>query len=260
VTTPTSTEPARPGPVRAELRTGVAVALGVAAAGLPTGLVWFLLAPLPRLVVRSNGIFFASEGETAIAADGWFAVCAATAGLVSALVVFAVIRRARLGALVGLTVGSLLGVLVAWRLGVLLGPAPAREAAKGLAVGTRFDGPLKVSARGVLLVWPLVAVVAYFALTAGLEPPSRRRGDAAAEGADPSAGRRFPVTVLRPGYVVEEVDDLLRRVEAGRAGAEDIRAAQFTATRLHRGYDEATVDAALTSLELSLIHRDPVDG
>jgi DivIVA domain-containing protein len=252
---------------RIELRTGLRVALLVLVAGLPLGLIWWQLAPEPLLVRRSGGIFFASESESAVAADGWFAVCAATAGLVAAVAVFALTRRARVGALLGLAVGGIVGALVAWRLGMLLGPGPARETARGLAVGSRFNGPLRISARGVLLIWPLVSVVAYFALTAGLEPPARRHADDADAldgGVDPSAGRRFPVTVLRPGYAVDEVDRLLRRVDAGQVGADEVRHAQFTSTRLRRGYDETAVDNRLAGVADSLTPRDDrhleVDG
>jgi DivIVA domain-containing protein len=240
---------------REELNTGARIALGVLAAGVPAGVVWWLLAPVPRVVVRGPGVFLVNgESETAIAADGWFAVCTATAGLVAALVVFALARRTPVGALLGLSVGGLAAALLAWRLGVLLGPDSVRSSAKGLADGARFDGPLELSARGVLLAWPLVSVGAYFALTAGLEPPGSRSGDL------PGGGRRFPVTVLRPGYAIEEVDELLGGVEAGDVTAEQVRAASFSSTRLRRGYDEASVDAALVAVTERLTRRDPVDG
>jgi len=238
---------------RTELRTGLRVTLAVLLAGVPTGVIWWLLAPEPRLVVRAEGIFFAGESESAVAADGWFAICAATAGLVAAVAVFALTRRARVGALLGLAAGGVGASLLAWWLGGVLGPAGVREAAAGLAVGARFDGPLRISARGVLLIWPLVSVVAYFALTAGLEPSTRRE----TSGDDPAAGRRFPVTVLRPGYAVDEVDVLLRRVDAGEAGLDEVRAARFTATRLRRGYDEQAVDARLADVAQTL--NPPVD-
>lgn len=239
---------------RSELTTGLRVSLGVLVAGIPTALVWWLLAPVPLLVVRGDGVFLAqAETETAVAADGWFALCTATAGLVAALVVFARIRRARVGALLGLTVGGLAAALLTWRLGVLLGPDSIRSTARGLADGTRFDGPLELSARGVLLAWPLVSVVAYFALIAGLEPPAHR-AKAVKDG-----GRRFPVTVLRPGYAIDEVDALLRAVDAGDVSPEQLRAATFSPTRLRRGYEETSVDTAMVTLADRLSgHR--VDG
>ncbi len=61
-----------------------------ALAGLPVGLVWWLVAPLPRIAKRADGLYRAGgEGnEAAIAADGWFAVLAVVAGVVTALVVY----------------------------------------------------------------------------------------------------------------------------------------------------------------------------
>ena len=155
-----------------------------ALAGLPVGLVWWLVAPLPRIAKRADGLYRAGgEGnEAAIAADGWFAVLAVLAGVVTALVVYLMSRPGRVAPLVGLAVGGLLGAVVAWRFGVLLGPGPIESTARGLEVGARFDGPLDVSALGVLLAWPLAAVITYFAVSAGSETgdPLAGRDDGAA--------------------------------------------------------------------------------
>ena len=188
---------------RRELRTAALVVGWSALAGLPVGLVWWLVAPLPRIAKRADGLYRAGgEGnEAAIAADGWFAVLAVLAGVVIALVVYLLTRPGRVLPLVGLAVGGLLGAVVAWRFGALLGRAPIEATARGLEVGARFDGPLDVSALGVLLAWPLAAVITYFAVSAGSETGDplagrttcrrgRRRSDAAAS-ASP-ADRRSP--------------------------------------------------------------------
>jgi hypothetical protein len=228
--------------VRAELRTGLAVIGGCLLAGVLLAILWRSLAPLPHLVKRADGIYLTGgQDEVAIAADGWFAACSATTGLVAALVVFARMRQARLGPLLGLVIGGLAGSVLAWRLGVLLGPGAIVETAKGLAVGSNFDGPLKLSARGVLFLWPLVSTVAYFALTAGLEP---KVADAPQEGGV-RHGQRFPVTVLRPGYVIDEVDAAFQRLDVGALSAEEMRGLRFASTRLRQGYDEMSVDAAI---------------
>ena len=231
--------------VRSELRTGLVVVAGSLLAAVPVGILWYVVAPLPRLVTRTDGVFqTGGEIEVAIAADGWFAICSATAGLVVVLVVFARMRRARMGPLLGLVIGGLAGAIVAWRIGAALGPAGIRETVKGLAPGTEFDGPLKLSALGVLVAWPLASTVAYFALTAGLEPKAGDHQD----------GHRFPVTVLRPGYSIAEVDDVFGRLDAGRLSAEEMRDLRFASSSWRQGYDGTSVDAAVAA-ELESVSR-----
>jgi hypothetical protein len=231
--------------VRSELRTGLAVVAGSLVAAVLVGILWKVIAPLPHLVTRADGVYLTGgESEVAVAADGWFAICSATAGLICALVVFARMRRARLGPLLGLAIGGLAGALVAWRLGVALGPGNLRETAKGLATNTAFDGPLKLSARGVLFAWPLISSVAYFALTAGLEPK-------AVPGSD-QHGQRFPITVLRPGYLIAEVDDAFVRLDAEKLTADELRDLHFSSSRWRQGYDGTSVDAAVAAAAAGL--------
>ena len=173
-----------------------------ALAGLPVGLLWWLMAPLPRIAKRADGLYRAGgEGnEAAIAADGWFALLAALAGVVTALVVYLMTRPGRVLPLVGLAVGGLLGAVVAWRFGALLGPGPITSTARDLAVGARFDGPLDISALGVLLAWPLAAVITYFAVAAGSETGDPLAGrDDAADGSDVSGSEVSSSDVRQTG-------------------------------------------------------------
>jgi hypothetical protein len=237
---------------RTELRAGLLVGLGVMLAGVPTAVIWWLLAPVPELVrFGSRAILVESEGEAAVAADGLFAVCTLTAGLVCAVVVFARTRHARVGTLLGLALGGLAGALLAWRIGVWLGPASVADSISATPDGGRFEGPLALGAKGVLLAWPLASVIAFFALAAGLEPPDRRPWSGADQlepGADYRSGARFPVTLLRPGYAIDEVDSFFARAEAGKVNGEEAAGIHFTPTRLRNGYDGAAVDAALAGL------------
>lgn len=133
-------------------------------------MLWWLLAPAPLVVKRADGIYRVGEtGEYAIAADGWFAVLALLTGVLLALVAYLRTRPARVGPLVGLVVGGLAGAVLAWQVGALLGPDDLRTVAAGVAVGDRFDGPLDLSAYGVLLAWPIGAVITFFAVAAGAE-------------------------------------------------------------------------------------------
>jgi hypothetical protein len=122
-------------------------------------------------VKRADGLYRTGVevSEASVAADGWFAVTALVAGIIVALVVYLLTRPGRVVPLVALAVGGGLGAVVAWRTGAFLGPDDVQSTAKGLAVGTHFGGPLDISAFGVLLAWPMGAVITYFAVAAGAE-------------------------------------------------------------------------------------------
>jgi hypothetical protein len=175
--------------------------LAFAVAGAVTGLVWELVAPLPRLQLVGDRVLTPQvEQETAVAADGWFAVVTAVAGIVVAVTVFLRVRSTRVSALAVLTVGGLLAAVVAWRVGVALGPDSVPREAARTADGDFFNGPLRLSAVGVLLTWPLTSVITYFALAAGLDPERPGRSGTRDPGAArdqrlsasfPPAGDRF---------------------------------------------------------------------
>jgi hypothetical protein len=167
--------------------------LAFVVAGAVTGLVWELVAPLPRLQLVGDRVLTPQvEQETAVAADGWFAVVAAVAGIAAAVGLFLRVRSTRVSALATLTVGGLLAAVVAWRVGVALGPDAVPAEAGRTADGEFFSGPLRLSAVGVLLTWPLTSVITYFALAAGLDPERPRRN----EPRDPGAAReqRLPAS------------------------------------------------------------------
>lgn len=138
-------------------------------------MVWWALTPPATVRKRAGGVFATGpSAEAAVAADGWFAVCALVAGVVTALVAaIATTRAGGWGILAGLTVGGLLAAALAWQLGVLLGPPALLDGAAEVQEGERFEGPLRLSAVGVVLAWPLAAVMAYFAAIAGREPAHR---------------------------------------------------------------------------------------
>ena len=219
--------------------------LGCLVAGAVTGVIWEMVTPLPQFqIVDGRALSSEFDVESAIAADGWFAICAAVAGIVSAAVVFAAVRAARISALVGLTLGGLLASVLAWRVGVELGPDSVRAAAAGLKDGETFSGPLELSALGVLFSWPLTAVIVYFALAAGLDG-DRSRHAAASTSTSSTDGARFPTTLLGPGYAIDEVDSFFARLESGQVTPDEAAQVEFSSTRLSRGYDEEAVDAAL---------------
>ncbi|MEV7810751.1 AAA family ATPase [Streptomyces flaveolus] len=162
--------------MKTELREAAVIAVAVALGGVLLGLLWWWLAPHVPLIadeVDKNWVVYVkdSEGEQAVGVDGTFTLLGLAFGLVSALVVFLLRRRGGVPAVVALGLGGLLGSLLAWRLGVWLGPesdvlAHARAAGKGVT----FSAPLKLSAKGALLAWPLAGLLVHLGLTALFGP------------------------------------------------------------------------------------------
>ena len=157
-----------------------AAEVGVASlvTGLVTGVLWRWIA-VPRLPLsRVDGdtvVVDETEIVKAFNADGWVAVLGLAAGLV--LGALAQRRHRDGGAVVPLTlaVAGGAGSLLAWWLGLLLGPGPLAARAEGMPPGARLPLPLELTAPGVLLVWPIAALVALLLTAAWQRPPVRHR-------------------------------------------------------------------------------------
>ncbi|MEU1554452.1 hypothetical protein [Streptomyces scabiei] len=165
-------KPAGPG-LRTELTEAAVVTVVTAlAGGVLLGLLWWWLAPHVPLVSDGSAVYFKdTEGEQAVGVDGTFVLLALGAGALSALVVFLLRRHGGVPLVVALTVGGLLGGVLAWRLGVWLGPETDVAArAKEVGQGVTFSAPLKLAAKGALLVWPMAAMLVHLCLTAVFGP------------------------------------------------------------------------------------------
>ncbi|MEU5980526.1 hypothetical protein [Streptomyces sp. NPDC047315] len=158
--------------LRADLRDGAVVVVAVSVLGVALGLLWLWLAPKVPLISNGREIYLRdTEGEEAIGADGTFALLGFVFGAISAAGVFWWRRRGGLVQVVALAIGGLLAGLVAWRVGVWLGPTTDVVAhAKAVGPGVAFDGPLELRAYGVLVAWPLSAMLAHLLLTALFAP------------------------------------------------------------------------------------------
>ncbi|MFD7920367.1 hypothetical protein ACFV3R_14210 [Streptomyces sp. NPDC059740] len=148
------------------------IAAVLTACGLLLGLLWAHLAPAVPLVSDGQDVYYKdTEGEQAIGADGTFALLGLAFGLLSALVVFLLRRKAGVLVVVGLVVGGLAGSFVGREIGQLLGPAADVAAhARQLGKGVVFGAPLRLQARGVLLAWPVGAVIGQLLLTGFFGP------------------------------------------------------------------------------------------
>ncbi|WP_052069290.1 hypothetical protein [Streptacidiphilus albus] len=160
--------------LRTDLLLGLALIAGSAVLGLLMGLLWERVAPKVPLYADTSDIYLSDpEGEQAITADAYFAIIGAVIGLLLAALAYwrTRARDVGVGVPVGLALGGLLGGYLAMRLGVHLGPSSNIIAtAKSVALGKTFYGPLAVTANGVLLAWPGVALVTLIVLTRIFSP------------------------------------------------------------------------------------------
>ncbi|MET9883985.1 DUF2567 domain-containing protein [Streptomyces sp. NPDC006430] len=181
VTTPSPFEPSLPheepgDSTRAitlgDIRDGAAVALVIGVAGVLLGALWAWLAPRAQYVSNGEAVFLRNtESEARIGADATFFLLSVGFGVLSAVLVFLWRRRGGVPLVIGLAVGSGFAALVGWRLGLWLGPtSDVAAAALKAGKGVPFDAPLQLLANGVLLVWPMVALVVHLGLTALWSP------------------------------------------------------------------------------------------
>ncbi|WTO37820.1 AAA family ATPase [Streptomyces achromogenes] len=169
--------PEQDGPgLRTELREAAVLTVALTLGGVLLGLLWWWLAPHVPLVgdvLDKSWVVYLkdSEGEQAVGVDGTFTLLGLGFGAVSALGAFLLRRHGGAPLVVALGLGGLLGSLLAWRLGIWLGPDQDVLAhAQAVGKGVTFSAPLKLSAKGALLAWPLAALLAHLGLTALFGP------------------------------------------------------------------------------------------
>ncbi|MCO5999612.1 hypothetical protein [Actinoallomurus rhizosphaericola] len=150
------------------IRIGLLAALAITVLGVPIGLLWVAIAPRTAYQVSGGkGLLADPETETLIAADGWFAVLTVAAGLLCGVAAYVLAGRlGEQGLLVGIAAGGLAAAIVAWRLGHLVGQSGYRHALRTAGDGTLVHAPLGLHAYGVVLAWPLTAVVVFGLLEA----------------------------------------------------------------------------------------------
>lgn len=151
-----------------QLRIGVAATLVIAVLGVPAGLLWTTVAPRTTYVIAGGkAILGDPESQTLIAADGWFAVLTAAGGLLCAVVAYVLAGRLReMGLLAALGVGGTAAGLIAWWVGSLIGRSSFHHEMRVARDGTTAQGSLDLHAVGVVIAWPLIAVVIFGLLEA----------------------------------------------------------------------------------------------
>ncbi len=147
-------------PAVGEAAAAARLALLLLLAGLPVGVLWWVLAPRRAYDVAAEGAFaVVPDSEAAVGADGWFVILTGVLALAAAAVAWRREEYRGPQMAVGLAVGMLLCGLLTWQVGALLGPGPSAAALEDS--GAVVLGPLGVRAYGVVVAGPFLAVAGY---------------------------------------------------------------------------------------------------
>jgi hypothetical protein len=180
-----------------QVRIAAVTVVIAAVLGALAGLLWEAISPHVTYVSIAGKAFMVDpESPAVIGTDGRFVVITAALGLVCGIVAYlAGGRNNDLALVVGITVGGAIAALLAWRIGHQIGLDTFHRMVRASDQSKFFKGPVDLSARGVLVCWPLAALVAYGLLEAAdvanrIQPPS---SPAAGDPGDPRLGQRNQV-------------------------------------------------------------------
>ncbi|GAA1752195.1 hypothetical protein [Nonomuraea bangladeshensis] len=142
-----------------EVRAFAVTVLALATLGIGAGLLWSAVSPRAPYQVTERGLVLADLSTQAlIAADGWYAVITGGLGLLCGAAGWFAGRRWMLGVLAGLGVGGSAGAALTYWVGstFTIGAVTVEAAAvPGVKI---VPGALALTANGVAVAWPLLAV------------------------------------------------------------------------------------------------------
>jgi hypothetical protein len=177
---------ATPRDIVLEVVAAVLVAIALTALGAGLAYVWAEISPRVVLEMSPNGpVYVEPNPEGYVAGESVYLMMTAAVGILSAVVVWMLVRKRRGPILlVGLAVGSVAGaVLMAW-LGQRIGLAEYQRLLEEAPVGTRFEVPVKVRSaiielgdfkiQGAVLVQAMLAVAVYTLLAGFYQTVSLR--------------------------------------------------------------------------------------
>ncbi|WP_157431853.1 hypothetical protein [Actinomadura hibisca] len=145
------------------MRTWAVTSAAIALLGPFAGLLWAAVAPTVRyLVVRGEALPADPEGQGPIGIDGWYALICAVAGLLcGALAYWRGGRGNDVPLLLGLTTGGLAAALLAAYVGHRVGLSGFERSVAAATDGAGVTGVAELRARGLAVIWPLLAVGLY---------------------------------------------------------------------------------------------------
>ncbi|MEU6997765.1 hypothetical protein [Nonomuraea sp. NPDC046570] len=152
--------------------------LALAALGLGAGLTWSWLAPRTPYAVTGEGPVLADPStQSLIAADGWFAVLTGLLGVLCGVGAWYAARHRPLPVILGLCAGGTLAAFLTLWAGSTFTLGAVHLAARTPPGVEIVAGSLTLTAKGVLVAWPLFAVGLFGAMegvAAYRESPLRR--------------------------------------------------------------------------------------
>lgn len=140
-------------------------------AGVLAGVAWYLLVPEVSVSVGDDGEprLGTAAASGVFSYDAWFMVVGSATGLLLGGALFARHRGHPVVTVVAVAATGVLGSVVAWRVGVVLGPETVEARAVGLEEGGTLPLDLGIEAYGVLLAWPIAALVGVLGVSAWLD-------------------------------------------------------------------------------------------
>lgn len=186
-----------------EARSALRILAVLAAAGVPAGLLWLLLAPRREYQVVDGGFrALEPQSEALIGADGWLMTIIGVLGILAAGYVWWRVAHRGAAIVSALAGGMLAAAVVAWQVGELLGTgaSPAEQSQIGAVVIPRLD----LRAIPVLVIGAFLATLTYLVAVSFAPLPDLRHGaaprissgwtesPAGQGGPGPHAGRQAP--------------------------------------------------------------------
>ena len=127
---------------------------------LLAAVIWWQVTPLAEFTrTADNATMDEEQLSKQFGTDGWFAVIAAAAGLVSGFALVTLRRRNPILMVVLVAVGGAFATLVMLQVGLLLGPSDPSSLLASTPVGGKVPLQLKPDAHGVWFVWSITALL-----------------------------------------------------------------------------------------------------